>query len=191
MKDTRPIDELTVSYHNIIRSIYDEDVTREGLLGTPVRAGEAFRFLTSGYTTDIDLELNGAIFDAEGADQLILVKNIEFYSLCEHHLLPFFGKVHVGYIPNGKLIGLSKVSRLVNVFARRLQIQERLTMNIADELNSRLSPEGVGVIIESVHLCQSMRGVMKQDAVMRTNAFTGCLLAEDSARSEFIESIKT
>jgi len=162
-----------------------EDPQREGLLRTPSRAARAFEFLTNGYRQDLDEIVNGAIFTSE-ASEIILVKDIELYSMCEHHLLPFIGRAHVAYIPNGKVIGLSKVARIVDVFARRLQIQEQLTVQIADALMKTLHPGGVGVVVEAKHLCMMMRGVEKQNSVMKTSCLLGSFKEDARTRSEFL-----
>jgi len=166
-----------------------EDLTREGLKNTPKRAAAAFRYLTKGYQEDIDKVINGAIFDSD-TDEIILVKNIELYSLCEHHLLPFIGKCHVAYIPHGKVIGLSKTARIVDVFARRLQIQEKLTKQIADTIMKYTKARGVAVVIEAQHLCMMMRGVEKQNSVMTTSCVLGVFREDQSTRAEFFSLIK-
>jgi len=163
-----------------------EDPGREGLVQTPRRMAKALRFLTSGYEADVGEILNGALFDAEDYAEPILVQDIEFYSLCEHHLLPFFGKVNVAYRPNGKIIGLSKIPRLVDVFARRLQVQERLTQQIAAALEEVLAPQGVAVSVSAFHLCMAMRGVQKQASQTTTTAFTGAFQRERRLRKEFL-----
>ncbi len=162
-----------------------EDPEREGLLKTPERFEKALRFLTSGYHQDVDRILNGATFKV-CYDEMVIVKDIEFFSLCEHHLLPFFGKCHVAYLPNKRVIGLSKVARLVNMFARRLQIQERLTSQIAQAIEEKISPEGVGVIIEARHLCMVMRGVEKQHSQAVTSAMLGAFRNNKQTRDEFL-----
>lgn len=162
-----------------------EDTHREGLLKTPSRAARAFEFLTNGYRQGLDDVVNDAIF-ASDASEIVLVKDIELYSMCEHHLLPFIGKAHVAYIPNGKVIGLSKVARIVDVFARRLQIQENLTVQIADALMKTLHPNGVAVVIEAKHLCMMMRGVEKQNSVMKTSCLLGSFKEDARTRSEFL-----
>jgi GTP cyclohydrolase I len=162
-----------------------EDPNREGLLRTPTRAARAFEFLTNGYRQSLDDVVNGAIFESD-ASEIILVKDIELYSMCEHHLLPFIGRAHVAYIPNGKVIGLSKVARLVDVFARRLQIQENLTVQIADALMKTLRPTGVGIVVEAKHLCMMMRGVEKQNSVMKTSCLLGTFKEDARTRSEFL-----
>nr|MBP9581653.1 GTP cyclohydrolase I FolE [Ignavibacterium sp.] len=149
-----------------------EDPNREGLLSTPKRVAEAYEFLTKGYNQDIEEVINDAVF-TEKYDEMVLVKNIDFYSLCEHHMLPFFGKVHVAYIPDGKIIGLSKIPRIVDVFARRLQVQERMTQQIADTLNKYLQPIGVAVVSEAHHMCMMMRGVEKQNSSATSSAMLG------------------
>jgi len=165
-----------------------EDTTREGLLDTPKRAAAAFRFLTSGYHQKLENVLNKAIFEADTED-MVIVKDIELYSLCEHHLLPFIGKCHVAYLPQGKVIGLSKVARIVEMYARRLQIQERLTKQIADALQVAICPAGVAVVIEAKHLCMMMRGVEKQNSVMTTSSMLGLFRRQISTRSEFLNLI--
>jgi GTP cyclohydrolase I len=166
-----------------------EDPEREGLLRTPGRAARAFEFLTAGYRQSLDELVNNALFDSE-ASEIILVKDIELYSLCEHHLIPFIGKAHVAYIPNGKVVGLSKTARIVDMFARRLQIQENLTMQIADALMKTLQPRGVGVVIEAKHLCMMMRGVEKQNSVMKTSCLLGVFKEDARTRSEFLSLLK-
>ena len=166
-----------------------EDPQREGLLRTPQRAAKAFEFLTNGYRQDLEKIVNGAIFSSD-ASEIILVKDIELYSMCEHHLLPFIGRAHVAYIPNGKVIGLSKVARIVDVFARRLQIQEQLTVQIADALMKTLHPSGVGVVVEAKHLCMMMRGVEKQNSVMKTSCLLGSFKEDARTRSEFLALLK-
>jgi GTP cyclohydrolase I len=166
-----------------------EDPNREGLRRTPERFEKALKYLTSGYRTDPDKLLNGAMFSV-CYDQMVVVKDIEVYSLCEHHLLPFFGKCHVAYIPSKKVVGLSKIARLVNMYARRLQIQERLTSQIANAIQERLSPEGVGVIVEARHLCMVMRGVEKQNSAAMTSAMLGAFRENKQTRDEFLSLIK-
>ena len=172
------------SFRDLLESV-GEDPEREGLLRTPHRAARAFEFLTNGYRQSLDVVVNDAIFATE-ASEIVLVKNIELYSLCEHHLLPFIGKAHVAYIPNGKVIGLSKVARIVDVFARRLQIQENLTVQIADALMKTLHPAGVAVVIEAKHLCMMMRGVEKQNSVMKTSCLLGSFKEDARTRSEVL-----
>ena len=163
-----------------------EDPSREGLLNTPRRVEKAFKFLTSGYDADIDAVLNNALFTVDYSE-MVIVKDIDFYSLCEHHLLPFFGKCHVAYIPSTKVIGLSKIPRLVDVFARRLQVQERLTNQIADTIREKLAPLGVAVVMEATHLCMSMRGVEKQNSFAVTSAMIGSFRDNARTRMEFLE----
>jgi GTP cyclohydrolase IA len=172
------------SFLELLQAI-GEDPNREGLLRTPTRAARAFEFLTNGYRQSLDDVVNGAIFESD-ASEIILVKDIELYSMCEHHLLPFIGRAHVAYIPNGKVIGLSKVARLVDMFARRLQIQENLTVQIADALMKTLRPAGVGVVVEAKHLCMMMRGVEKQNSVMKTSCLLGTFKEDARTRSEFL-----
>ena len=165
-----------------------EDPARDGLVATPRRVAKAHRDLTSGYAQDPEEILNGALFEVD-YDEMVLVRDIEFYSLCEHHMLPFFGHVHVGYIPNGKVVGLSKIPRLVEMFSRRLQVQERLTMQIAGTIQNILSPKGVGVVIESKHLCMVMRGVQKQSSYAITSSLRGEFENDPKTRSEFMNLI--
>ena len=179
---------LEDAFLNLLEAI-GEDPQREGLLRTPLRAALAFEFLTNGYRQNLDEIVNGAIFSSE-ASEIILVKDIELYSMCEHHLLPFIGRAHVAYIPNGKVIGLSKIARIVDVFARRLQIQEQLTVQIADALMNCLQPNGVGVVVEAKHLCMMMRGVEKQNSVMKTSCLLGSFKEDARTRSEFLSLLK-
>jgi GTP cyclohydrolase I len=176
------------TFRNLLEAI-GEDPQREGLLRTPSRAARAFEFLTNGYRQDLDEIVNKAVFSSE-ASEIILVKDIELYSMCEHHLLPFIGRAHVAYIPNGKVIGLSKIARIVDVFARRLQIQEQLTVQIADALMKCLEPSGVGVVVEAKHLCMMMRGVEKQNSVMKTSCLLGSFKEDARTRSEFLSLLK-
>jgi len=176
------------TFRNLLEAI-GEDTQREGLLRTPSRAARAFEFLTNGYRQDLDEIVNSAVFSSE-ASEIILVKDIELYSMCEHHLLPFIGRAHVAYIPNGKVIGLSKIARIVDVFARRLQIQEQLTVQIADALMKCLQPSGVGVVVEAKHLCMMMRGVEKQNSVMKTSCLLGSFKEDARTRSEFLSLLK-
>ena len=169
-------------------SVLGEDPEREGLLATPVRVAKAMQFFTQGYHQDPKEILRSALF-VEDYKQMVIVKNIEIYSLCEHHLVPFFGKAHVAYIPNGKIVGLSKIPRVVEVFARRLQVQERLTTQIKQCVQEVLDPLGVAVVIEAQHLCMSMRGVQKQNSVTTTSDFTGAFLKDPKTRDEFIQLI--
>jgi GTP cyclohydrolase I len=162
-----------------------EDPEREGILKTPGRVAQSLRFLTSGYQQNIDKVLNGALYSV-AYDEMVIVKDIEMFSLCEHHLLPFFGRCHVAYVPNGKVIGLSKIPRIVDVFARRLQVQERLTVQIAETIMEKIKPQGVGVIIEARHLCMIMRGVEKQNSIAVTSHMLGVFRDCEGTRSEFL-----
>lgn len=184
--DSASIDKLSVNYRAILEEI-GENPEREGLLKTPERVAKAMQFLTHGYDLNPAEILKSAMFKEEYS-QMVLVKDIEVYSMCEHHLLPFFGKAHVAYIPNGHIVGLSKIPRIVDAFARRLQVQERLTNEIRDCIQDTLKPLGVGVVIEAQHLCMQMRGIQKQNSVTTTSAFTGEFLNE-TTRSEFIKLI--
>ncbi|MGE5602267.1 MAG: GTP cyclohydrolase I FolE [Nitrososphaerales archaeon] len=166
-----------------------EDPYREGLERTPLRVAKAMDFLTSGYRTSIEEVLNDALFE-DRCDEMVVVKDIEFYSMCEHHMLPFFGRAAVGYVPNGKIIGLSKVARVVDVFARRLQVQERLTNQVADAMTEALHPQGLGVVLEASHLCMMMRGVQKQGSQTVTSAVRGTFKTSPHTRAEFIELIR-
>jgi GTP cyclohydrolase IA len=176
------------SFLDLLEAI-GEDPQREGLQRTPCRAARAFEFLTNGYRQNLDDIVNGAIFESD-ASEIILVKDIELYSMCEHHLLPFIGRAHVAYIPRGHVIGLSKVARIVDVFARRLQIQEQLTVQIADALMRCLKPVGVAVVVEAKHLCMMMRGVEKQNSVMKTSCLLGSFKEDARTRSEFLSLLK-
>jgi GTP cyclohydrolase I len=186
--------ELSASQQKIASAVevilgqIGEDPTRQGLLKTPERVAKAYDFLTQGYQQSAEDVLRGAIFD-ESYSEMVLVKDIEVYSLCEHHMLPFFGKAHIAYIPNGKIVGLSKIPRVVDVFARRLQVQERLTIEIRDCIQETLQPFGVAVVIECHHLCMQMRGVQKQNSHTTTSAFSGEFLNNDKTRKEFIQLI--
>lgn len=186
--DEKIVSEIANNYANIIKAL-GEDPDREGLQKTPERAAKAMQFLTQGYEEDGAEILKSALFH-EDHQQMVLVKNIELYSLCEHHILPFFGKVHIAYIPNGTIVGLSKLPRVVDVFARRLQVQERLTHQIRDCIQETLKPSGVAVVIEAKHMCMQMRGVQKQNSVTTTSAFTGEFL-KDATRKEFISLISS
>lgn len=181
-------EKLDDLYRYIIQGI-GEDPAREGLLDTPERASKAMMYLTRGYQQSVDEVVNNAIFESDN-DEMILVKDIEVYSLCEHHLLPFIGKCHVAYIPTGKVIGLSKIARIVDMFARRLQIQENLTKQIADTLMHIIQPAGVGVIVEARHLCMMMRGVEKQNSQMTTSMMLGTFRDHDRTRSEFLRLVR-
>lgn len=180
--------DLEIIYRNLLKNI-GEDTTREGLKDTPKRAAKAIEYLTQGYKLDVGRIVNGAIFKSD-TDEMIIVKDIELYSLCEHHLLPFFGKCHVGYLPKGKIIGLSKIARIVDVFARRLQVQENLTKQIAETLMKYTGAAGVGVVVEAQHLCMMMRGVEKQNSTMITSCMLGAFRKESSTRAEFLSLIK-
>jgi GTP cyclohydrolase I len=181
-------DPLQEAVRTIIREL-GEDPAREGILKSPERVAKALRYLTSGYQQDVDKVLNGALYSV-AYDEMVIVKDIEVFSLCEHHLLPFFGRCHVAYVPNRKVIGLSKIPRLVDVFARRLQVQERLTTQIAEALMEKIKPQGVGVIIEAKHLCMIMRGVEKQNSVAVTSHMMGVFRDCDVTRSEFLRLIR-
>jgi GTP cyclohydrolase IA len=182
------IEGLSDAFREILEAV-GEDVDREGLRRTPIRAARALEFLTQGYRQNLDKIVNDAVFDS-AASEIILVKDIELYSMCEHHLLPFIGRAHVAYIPNGKVIGLSKVARIVDVFARRLQIQENLTTQIAESLMKCLEPSGVAVVVEAKHLCMMMRGVEKQNSVMKTSCLLGTFKEDARTRSEFLSLLK-
>ncbi len=180
---------LSSLYAQILEQI-DPESGREGLIKTPERVAKAMQFLTQGYHVDPAGILQSALFE-EDYRQMVLVKDIEVYSLCEHHMVPFYGKAHVAYIPNGKITGLSKIARVVDAFARRLQVQERLTMQIRDCIHDALQPMGVAVVIEAMHLCMMMRGVQKQNSVTTTSAFTGVFLKDNRTREEFMHLIGT
>lgn len=168
-----------------------EDPSREGLKNTPERVEKSLRFLTGGYWVNIDELVNGALYKDDNTDEMVIVKDIDIYSLCEHHLLPFFGKCHVAYLPKGKIIGLSKIPKVVDAFSRRLQVQERLTTQIADCLDNILEPKGVAVVIEAIHLCMSMRGVEKQNSHTVTSSMLGCFKSDSITRSEFLSLLHT
>ena len=187
-KNTPRTKKLSEKYEAIIEEL-GEDPTREGLLRTPERVAGAMQFLTKGYTEDPDAIIQQAIFHEEYSE-MVIVKDIELYSMCEHHMLPFFGKAHVAYIPNGKIVGLSKIPRVVDAYARRLQVQERLTIEIRDCIQRTLEPQGVAVVIEASHMCMQMRGVQKQNSVTTSSAFTGLFLKNDSTRKEFINLVQ-
>jgi GTP cyclohydrolase I len=177
---------------NLVRDLLielGENPERDGLLGTPERVTQALRFLTCGYAQDVDEVLNNTMFDVE-YDEMVIVSDIDFFSLCEHHLLPFFGKVHVAYLPNKKVVGLSKIARLVEVFSRRLQVQERLTVQIADTINRKLDPLGVAVVIEAQHMCMMMRGVQKQNSRAVTSSMHGTFRTNYRTRMEFLDLIR-
>lgn len=183
------LEALTQSFQKILEAV-GEDPERQGLAKTPARAARSLEFLTQGYRQSVEEVVNEAIFDTE-AREIVMVKDIELYSMCEHHLLPFIGKAHVAYIPDGKVIGLSKVARIVDVFARRLQIQENLTTQIAEALMDVLHPLGVAVVIEAKHLCMMMRGVAKQNSIMKTSSLRGCFAEDARTRSEFLSLLNS
>lgn len=186
--DDHKTEVLSKHFQGVIETL-GEDSNREGLLKTPERAAKAMQFLTSGNAFNPDEIMAQAIFHEEYSE-MVIVKDIEVYSLCEHHLLPFFGKAHVAYIPNGKIVGLSKIPRIVDAYSRRLQVQERLTLEIRDCIQRTLDPQGVAVVIEASHMCMQMRGVQKQNSVTTTSAFTGLFLKNDSTRKEFINLVQ-
>ena len=169
--------------------IVGEDTNREGLLKTPTRVAKSWEFLSQGYNQDLDEIVNGALFE-EAAKDMVIVKDIEFYSLCEHHLIPFYGKAHVGYIPNGKIIGLSKIPRIIDFYARRLQVQERLTNQIATCIQDLLNPKGVAVIMEGRHFCMLMRGVQKQNSIASTSSMLGTFKEKSTTRNEFLKLVE-
>lgn len=175
-------------YAKVLKEI-GEDPNREGLLKTPERVAKAMQFLTNGYQLNPDEIIESAIFH-EDYSEMVIVKDIEVYSMCEHHMLPFFGKAHVAYIPDGKIVGLSKIPRVVDAFSRRLQVQERLTLEIRDAIQRTLAPKGVAVVIECAHMCMQMRGVQKQNSVTTTSAFTGLFMNNDATRREFINLVQ-
>lgn len=177
------------SVKNILHEL-GEDPQRQGLQNTPFRVAKMYREVTQGYHKDPEKLINKAIFDVD-YDEMVIVTNIEFYSMCEHHMLPFFGVAHVGYIPNGKVVGLSKIPRIVDMFARRLQIQENMTLQIAHLLNDTLKPDGVGVVVEGQHMCMMMRGVQKDQAKMLTSAMLGSFKEDEKTRSEFMHLIRS
>ena len=181
-------DRMTEAFHTVIRAI-GEDPAREGLVKTPHRAAEAFRHFTRGYDQTIEGVLNGAVF-TDSYEEMVLVKDIEFYSLCEHHLLPFFGHAQVAYLPAGKLIGLSKIARLVDMFSRRLQVQERMTDQIAHAIEEAINPRGVAVVVEAQHLCMMSRGVEKQNAMMVTSCVLGEFRENRATRQEFLDLLR-
>lgn len=185
--DSNKTEAISSHYGEVLAQL-GEDPNREGLLKTPERVAKALQFLTRGYDMDPEGILNSAMF-AEEYSQMVVVKSIEVYSMCEHHMLPFFGKAHVAYIPDGKIVGLSKIPRVVDVFARRLQVQERLTNEIRDCIQNTLEPKGVAVVIEAQHMCMQMRGVQKQNSFTTTSAFTGEFLKEGKTREEFFDLI--
>lgn len=177
------------NHYTAILEALGEDPQREGLLKTPERAAKAMQYLTRGYNQDLDTVINDALYSSD-TDELVIIKDIELYSLCEHHLLPFIGKCHIGYVPNGKVLGLSKFARITDMFARRLQIQERLTKEIADTVMTVTGAKGVGVIIEAQHMCMMMRGVEKQNSSMKSSVMLGILRENPKTRTEFLDLIK-
>ena len=182
----------SASYEDLVREMIvrlGEDPAREGLVRTPDRVHRAYEYLTKGYKEDPDALLKNALFTVN-YDEMVIVKDVEMFSLCEHHMLPFFGKVHVAYIPNGKVVGLSKIPRLIEIFSRRLQIQERLTTQIAETIQKAIAPQGVGVVIEARHLCMMMRGVEKQHSAAVTSSMLGCFRDEQETRTEFLSLIR-
>ena len=185
---SEPVDPLEPLVRSLLKEL-GEDPGRDGLLLTPVRVAKALRFFSSGYQQDPVEILNNALFDVS-YDEMVIVKDIEFYSLCEHHILPFLGRVHVAYIPNGKVVGLSKIPRLVEMFARRLQVQERFTTQIAETLEDVLEPKGVAVVVEAIHLCMMMRGVQQQNSFAITSSLRGVFQSDSKTRSEFMELIR-
>ena len=193
MKSTaQPTTLTSASYEDLVREMLvrlGEDPDREGLVRTPERVQKAYEFLTRGYKEDAEALLRKALFTVT-YDEMVIVKDVEMFSLCEHHMLPFFGKVHVAYIPNGKVIGLSKIPRLIEIFSRRLQIQERLTTQIAETIQKTIEPQGVGVVIEARHLCMMMRGVEKQHSAAVTSSMLGCFRKEQETRTEFLSLIR-
>jgi len=177
--------ELMADRFREILTALGEDVTREGLVDTPIRAAKAFNFITQGYQQNIEELINGAVFTSD-TDEMVIVRNIEMYSLCEHHMLPFIGKCHVAYIPRGNVLGLSKIARIVDYFARRLQIQENLTKQVAHCVNGAIDAQGVGVVIEAQHMCMMMRGVQKQNSIMTTSCMLGNFRSQPETRQEFL-----
>ena len=187
--ETLPITDQIKSYFEEIIDLLGENKNREGLLKTPERASKALKFLTAGYEKDPEQVLQSAMFH-ENYNEMVIVKDIELYSLCEHHMLPFFGKAHLAYIPNGHIVGLSKLPRIVDIFSRRLQVQERLTEQILDCINSTINPKGVAVVIEASHMCMMMRGVQKQNSTTTTSGFRGAFKDTDT-RNEFLNLVKS
>jgi GTP cyclohydrolase I len=187
--DRDPSIELMEDRFRDIVTALGEDVTREGLVDTPLRAAKAFQFITQGYRQNLDDLINGAVFTSD-TDEMVIVRNIELYSLCEHHMLPFIGKCHVAYIPQGRVLGLSKIARIVDYFARRLQIQEKLTKQVAQCVDSAIEAQGVGVVIEAQHMCMMMRGVQKQNSIMTTSCMLGNFRSQPQTREEFLRLLK-
>ena len=188
--DTRLADASLQEIYAELLTRIGEDPARDGLLRTPERMEKAMGFLTRGYEQSVEEVLHGALFDVD-YDEMVIVKDIEFYSMCEHHLLPFFGKAHIAYLPQGKVLGLSKLPRIVDVFARRLQVQERLTQQIAEAVEGAIMPQGVGVVLEAQHLCMMMRGVEKQNSSTVTSAMTGVFKMQMQTRNEFLSLVRT
>jgi len=189
---SEPISAASLTTQELYRELLvriGEDPTRDGLLDTPERMEKSMAFLTRGYAMDVNAVLHRALFDVD-YDEMVIVKDIEFFSMCEHHLLPFFGKAHIAYVPNGKVIGLSKIPRVVDVFARRLQVQERLTTQIADAISDAIAPQGVAVILEAQHLCMMMRGVEKQHSATVTSAMLGVFKTQLQTRNEFLSLVR-
>jgi len=189
---SEPVSAASLTTQELYRELLvrvGEDPTRDGLLDTPERIEKSMAFLTRGYTMDVNTVLHDALFDVD-YDEMVIVKDVEFFSMCEHHMLPFFGKAHIAYVPNGKVIGLSKIPRLVDVFARRLQVQERLTTEIADAITEAINPQGVGVILEAQHLCMMMRGVEKQHSATVTSAMRGVFKTQLQTRNEFLSLVR-
>tara|TARA_B100000579_G_C22753268_1_gene815120 strand:- start:6 stop:584 length:579 start_codon:yes stop_codon:yes gene_type:complete len=188
MMEEKKQKDLEKNTRNLLE-LLGEDPSREGLLKTPKRVAKAWNFLTKGYADDLDKLINNAIFEGASKD-MVIVKNIEFYSLCEHHMIPFYGKAHIGYIPNGKIIGLSKLARITDLFSRRLQVQERLTSQIANCLQEVLNPRGVAVVLEGKHFCMLMRGVEKQNSIASSSSMLGIFREKESTRNEFLKLIE-
>ena len=189
---SEPVSAASLTTQELYRELLlriGEDPTRDGLLDTPERMEKSMAFLTRGYTMDVTAVLHDALFDVD-YDEMVIVKDVEFFSMCEHHLLPFFGKAHIAYVPNGKVIGLSKIPRVVDVFARRLQVQERLTTEIADAISEAIDPQGVAVIVEAQHLCMMMRGVEKQHSATVTSAMRGVFKTQLQTRNEFLSLVR-
>ncbi len=186
--DDETTDRIADVYKGVLSDL-GEDPNREGLLKTPERVAKALQYLTHGYDINPEEILKSALFHEEYSE-MVIVKDIEVYSMCEHHMLPFFGKAHIAYIPNGTIVGLSKIPRVVDAFSRRLQVQERLTIEIRDCIQKTLNPKGVAVVIECAHMCMQMRGVQKQNSVTTSSAFTGLFLSNDSTRKEFINLVQ-
>ena len=181
------IQRMADGFREIVSTL-DEDINRQGLADTPMRAAKAFHFITQGYRQSLEDIVNGAVFESD-TDEMVIVRNIEMYSLCEHHLLPFIGKCHVAYLPQGKVLGLSKIARIVDYFARRLQIQENLTKQVAQCVDTAIEAQGVGVVIEAQHMCMMMRGVQKQNSIMTTSCMLGNFRSQPQTREEFLRLI--